>query len=396
MGEAVLVQAEHADGGGGVAATDDGEGAVVRGGVDDGLGDALGALGERGHLEDTHRAVPEDGLGGGEDVGELLDGLRADVRGQPALRDLVEGDDLVLGVGGELGGGHEVHREDDLVAETLEEVLAGVDHLLLQQGLLGVVALGVEEGVAHAATDDDLVGLAGQSLDDAQLVGDLGAAEDDDVRGLRVGGGLLQDGDLLLHQVAGVGRETLGDVVHGGLRTVDDAEAVGDEGTVVRGQGGELVGEGAALGLVLGGLAGVETHVLEEQDVALGQAVGALVGVLTGDVAGEGDVLAECLGEGLGDRGQGVLRVDLALRAAQVGHDDDLRATLDERLEGGQGGGDAARVGDLTGVVERDVEVGADEDVAAVDALVEQVLQSLHGHGCLLDFCLQMRKGRLI
>ena len=41
------------------------------------------------------------------------------------------------------------------------------------------------ERVGHAAADDDGVGLLAQDLDDGQLVGDLGAADDGDERALR-------------------------------------------------------------------------------------------------------------------------------------------------------------------------------------------------------------------
>lgn len=45
----------------------------------------------------------------------------------------------------------------------------------------------------------------------------------------------------------------------------------------------------------------------------------------------------------------------------QVAGEDDLGALLEEELDGGDGGADAGVVGDLLGIVERDVEVGAHE-----------------------------------
>jgi hypothetical protein len=44
-----------------------------------------------------------------------------------------------------------------------------------------------------------------------------------------------------------------------------------------------------------------------------------------------------------------------------VASEDDLGALLEEELDGGDGGADAGVIGDLLGVVERDVEVGAHE-----------------------------------
>ena len=64
------------------------------------------------------------------------------------------------------------------------------------------------------------------------------------------------------HQAAHRVRQPLRDVVHAGLLAVHDAEAVGDEGV---GERGELVGERAALGVVLAGLARVEPDVLQQR-----------------------------------------------------------------------------------------------------------------------------------
>ena len=92
-----------------------------------------------------------------------------------------------------------------------------------------------------------------QVLDDGELVGDLRAAEHHGVRAARGScGEALEHVDLGADQAAGVVRQPRGDVVHGCLLAVDDAEAIGD---VAVGERGELVGEGAALGLVLAGLA---------------------------------------------------------------------------------------------------------------------------------------------
>ena len=112
------------------------------------------------------------------------------------------------------------------------------------------------------------VGLLQQVGDDAQLVGDLGAAEDDAVGALGVTGDLGQGLDLLEDEQAGGRRQQLGDVVDGRLLAVDDAEAVGDEGVA---ELGVLAGELFALLVDLGGLTGIETDVLEQGDLALTQ-----------------------------------------------------------------------------------------------------------------------------
>ena len=128
-----------------------------------------------------------------------------------------------------------------------------------------------------------LSALVEQVVDHAELVGHLRAAEHDGVRALRLLGEPPQHLDLGEHESAGGVREALRDVVDAGLLAVHDAEAVADERVAQRGQ---LVGERAALGVVLAGLAGVEPDVLEHDDVAVGHRLDRRLGGLADRVAG--------------------------------------------------------------------------------------------------------------
>ena len=141
-----------------------------------------------------------------------------------------------------------------------------------------------------------------------------------------------------------------------------DAEAVGDEGV---GEVGELPGERRPHLVVLAGLAGVEADVLEDRDLTVLERRHGLGGALPHGVGGEGDLLAEQLTEPLGHRAQGVLRVGLALGTTEVGDHDDARSLVGERLDRRHAGLDAPLVGDLVLAVERDVQVGADQDPLA-------------------------------
>ena len=73
----------------------------------------------------------------------------------------------------------------------------------VQQGGADGAALGHLEGVGHAAADDDGVGLLEQAVDDADLVGDLGAAQNGHQGTLGFVQGLAHEGQLLFHQQAG-------------------------------------------------------------------------------------------------------------------------------------------------------------------------------------------------
>ena len=96
------------------------------------------------------------------------------------------------------------------------------------------------------------------------------------------------------------------------------------------GQLGQLVGEGAALGLVLARLPGVEAQVFQQCHLAVGQTGDDGPGRLPHRVAGEGDLAAEELTQTGGDRRERVLRVGRALGATEVRADDDAGTGLDE------------------------------------------------------------------
>ena len=97
---------------------------------------------------------------------------------------------------------------------------------------------------------------------------DLRAAEHHHVRPPDAGGQPAQRGNFGLDQVAGRVRQPQGDVVDAGVLAVHGAEAVPD---VQVGQPGELIGEQAALHVVLAGLRRVEAQVLQHDQAARAQ-----------------------------------------------------------------------------------------------------------------------------
>ena len=95
---------------------------------------------------------------------------------------------------------------------------------------------------------------------------------------------------------------------------------------------------------------------------------------LVADAVGrERDRPAEQLRQAIGDRPQAQLRFDLALRPAEVAGEDDRRALLERVLNGRQRRLDARVVAD-DAVLERDVEVDADEDALALE--IEILIES--------------------
>ena len=149
------------------------------------------------------------------------------------------------------------------------------------------MALGLEEGEAHATTDEQPVHLVQQVVDDPELVGDLRATKHHDVRAIRVGQDCAERLDLLQDERSGGVRKPLRDVGHRRLLAVTHTEAVVD---VAIAHGGKLVGERASLGIVLAGLAGVEAQVLQQRHLPVRESVDDPLCRGAHGVAGEGDV----------------------------------------------------------------------------------------------------------
>jgi hypothetical protein len=363
-------------GGGGVTAADDRQ-AV---GAGQRVGDRSGAVGELRHLEHAHRTVPEDRPGVRERSREVGTGRGTDVEAEAVGRDLGRGHDPRLRgavTRGELAVDDDVAGQQDLHPELLgprEVGAAGLELVLLEEALADLVALGLEEGEDHAPADEQLVGLAQQVVDHAELVGDLGATEHDDVRTLRLLGEATQHVDLGRDQRAHGAGQDLRDVVDAGLLAVHDPEAVGDEDV---GEVGELPGEPGTLAVVLAGLARVEADVLQQGDLPVLELGDGLVRRLPHRVAGERDVGTEELTEASRHGSQGVALLGGALGAAEVRGHHHAGARVREPTDRRHARADAPVVGD-DGSVERDVEVGADQDPLAGDALLEELVETRH------------------
>ena len=90
------------------------------------------------------------------------------------------------------------------------------------------VALRGQEGVGHAAADENDVDLGQQVGDDADLVADLGAAQNGHEGAHRVFQRAAEEGQLLLHQEAGDGRQVVGDAFGAGMGAMRAAKGIVD------------------------------------------------------------------------------------------------------------------------------------------------------------------------
>ena len=85
----------------------------------------------------------------------------------------------------------------------LGENLQSLGHeLILMKGIADLAALGLDEGVSHAAADDEVVHLVEHVLEHCELAGYLGAADDSGEGVLGVLKHVVDSLDLTLHQVA--------------------------------------------------------------------------------------------------------------------------------------------------------------------------------------------------
>ena len=171
---------------------------------------------------------------------------------------------------------------------------------------------------------------------------------------------------LALEQQAGVAGQAVGDPLGAGVGAVGGAEGVVD---VEVGEPGQRVGQ---LRIVLG-LARLEADVLEQQHVARAQPGGHRLDLLADHRRRLLHLGAEQLGQALADRPHRERRVDLALRPAEVGDEDQRGAALAQQLDRRQRRADPRVVGDPA-AVERHVEVDPDQhplagDVGVADAL---------------------------
>ena len=169
---------------------------------------------------------------------------------------------------------------------------------------------------------------------------------------------LREHRDLALHQQPGVGRQELGDPDGRGVGAVGRPEGVVDVDVRVRRQ---LLGELRVVLLLLG----VEAQVLEEEELARPESLDRILGADAQRVAGHRDVAPEQLGQTLRRRAAGGGRPGPCRRAGRGGSRGRRARPAPRRwTDRRQGGPDARVVGDLA-VLERDVEVDADEDTLA-------------------------------
>ena len=211
-------------------------------------------------------------------------------------------------------------------------------------------------------------------IENADLGGNLGTADDGDEGTLGLGEDTGQRVDLLLQKEASDCGQVSGGTHDGTLGAVSGTEGVENEDVAI---GSEGLGD---LGIVLL-LTLVKTDVLENEDLARldgGDGLGGLLAISVGD---KSNIETRELGELLGDGLEGKLGLEAgALGTAEVAHEDNASIVLNEIVDGGQGSLDTGGVAN-DAILDRHVEVNADENALAVDIDVADGLLG-KGHVC--------------
>ena len=108
---------------------------------------------------------------------------------------------------------------------------------------------------------------------------------------------MFEDLDFGRNQGAGKARQQGRDVVDRGLFAVHHTETIGNECAILADQFGEGFRQRQSVRVVLAGLARIETDVLQQENVAVGQALGTRQCVGADHISGELDVPAELLSQ---------------------------------------------------------------------------------------------------
>ncbi len=267
-------------------------------------------------------------------------------------------------VGFELGSNDVIDREEELEIFLLgffEEALGEIEFVVFHERLADLQTLGFFEGVGHAAADEHDIGDFHQVLDDFDLVADFCAAENGDEGTRGIGDGSAEVGEFLFHQQAGGGLpDEASDADDGGMGAMSGAEGIANEQAIAK--LGELLREGFVVLFFFG----VEAHVFEKEDAAVGEGSAFGFGVGADAIVCEGDWAFQELFEFFCGGREGILGIRATFRPAQMRGEDEASTFLDGEAKSGKSFADARVVGD-DAVFERDVEVDADEDALAVE-----------------------------
>jgi hypothetical protein len=362
-------------GGNRVSSSDDGDGSLVLGKIGQDVDDTEGSLGEGLHLENTHGSVHDDGPAVSKGSSLLLGGIRTVVKSHPAIRDGIGGDDLGLGISGELVGDDNIGRKKDGLSKLLglgHDHFGSLNEVVLNKRVTNSESLGLQEGENHTSSDDDNLALVKKGFQDGDLGGDLGSSNDGGHGSFSVLDGSVKVFEFLGKKESRNRRlQELGDTLGGGVGTMGSSESVVNEKVE---RGGKLLNESRlVLGLLL-----VESGVLKHDNISIGGLANNGGNFLTDAVRGEGDILSKKLGHALGAGCEGEFVLRAILGTSQVRADSDDGSLALQVFDGGDGRTDAGIISDLLSV-KGDIDITSDKNFLSLKLIIGKVRDGLLG-----------------
>ena len=334
----------------------------------------MGAGREARIFKHSHRSIPEDGLGRSDDLRVAADSIRPDIKAFTVIRNVTGVDPgihkfkhrttLFVDLTGVLqvrddGVGRQQKRNAPIGRLGLgRQGRAGV--VLLDQRFSGLATVSQLEGVGHGSSDEDRVGFVQQAVDDLDLVAHFGASEDHHERTGRILQLITQKLQLPLHQKTGRSLATPGsnDAGHAagrGMSPVSSTECVVHIDISQPGQPSSKDG-------IIGFFFRLEAHVFENKDLAILQSGGGGLGLFTHRLVHKAHRATQHFGQLHGHRGQAHRRFPLAVRATQMGCEDDSSPLGNQQFQRRQGFFNAGSVIDLhhpVPLLHRDVVIDA-------------------------------------
>src|SRR6267142_5343847 len=349
------------NGGNGIAASDDRNGAAASG-RGDRFGDFERAFCERGHFEYAHWAVPHDGFCPCNFLAVGFDGLRANIQAHPAVRSSGNRNDLRRGVRFEFRADDVIDGQQErkfLLARFVAQAPCEVQLVIFDERVAYGLAVGFEKGVSHAAPNQHAVGDFHQIFDDFDLVADFGAAKSRDEGTRRIRDGLAEIGQFLFHQQTRSGLlDKACDSHNRSVRAMRGTKGVANENTVA--ERGELLRESFVVFFFLG----METDVFQHEHFAVAQGLALAFGSRSDTIQCECDRLAEELLQFLGRGPQRIFWIRSALRPAEMRSEHEPATLLNGEPQRRKSFTDARVVRD-DALFQRNVEIRADENSLA-------------------------------
>ena len=353
------------------------------------VGERLGTLRKGSHLEDAHRAVPDDRARRAELLREELRRFRADVENHLIGFDFVNAADAVGCIRRKGFGGNNVNRHRKgcaLLFQNGEHLLAFIHKVGLRKGLPDRMTRSQKERIENAAAHDQAIHLFREVRENRELRGNLGARDNGSERALRGFEGLRERINFLRHQGTRAGnRRKAGNAHRGRFRTVRRAEGVVHINVAER----RILLRERFVALLF---AHVAAAVFQNHQIA------RLHIDAVNPILNERHLASEELADAVGHYLQRIGRQKLTfLGAAEMARHHHGSAGSERHADRREARLNAGVVRNRALIVAGHVEVAADQDaLSGKETLIGQIFKSIHMHSDAPERKIQCRKSRII